>query len=219
VIAALVVILLLIAPELGEIGLPGGWALKRRVEQNEQDLQAQGQRQETLKAQLDLLQVQQIASAGAVAQARSGDVFVLAGSAREALNQLGPKQELLDSFAEKTGTAVQESAKEAAEPPTADRAVLEVELLRLVTQLETWVDAAETHRRSPSTPIVVGEIRFSSRQLEALVEWTAWFEQELRVVFATRNALVSGEPIIDRDLEATVKLARALSGFDLQETG
>ena len=144
--------------------------------------------------------------------------MLAAGSARDALDQLGSKQEHLDAFAESTGSAIQESAMEAAEPPTPDRAVLEAELLRLTNQLEEWVDAVETHRRSPSTPIVLGELRLSQPQLEALAEWTAWFDQELKVVFATRNALVSGEVASNDDLEAAVKLARALSGLELQDS-
>ena len=217
VISGMIFILLLLWPELSEIGLPGGLMLKRRVERQEDEVRAHALRQQALEDRLDALQVQQqVALAGAAAQAHShaGNVFVLAGAPQRALSELLEKQEQFEAIAESEGRSAFAIQRESSmrSPPT-ERAVLEAELIRLASQIEQWAIVAERYPSvGPVAAAMVGGVPLKASQLAALLEWREWFDNEIRIVRAMRNAIVESDQVGDDDLKAAVEIARTLTG-------
>lgn len=191
IVLPLLAVVLLLLPDLAEVGLPGGFTLKRTVEQQGAQLDAQAQRQDALERSVQLVQLTQRTSA----VARSGDtIFILPNDVQAALSGLGQKERRFEEDAE---YMVPESPRP---PPVVSRAraQLEAELLRLAAELERDIELAE----APS------EAEAADRS--SLLRWRTLFAEEMDVVRAVRNSVAHARPLRDEDLEAAAELARTL---------
>lgn len=235
-LAVVALALLLLAPDITEFGLPGGFSVKRRLQEQEAKSMRQETRQDALEQRVDLVQ-QQVQAQTAVAAVNntivvdsdrvrtSTDEKTAAFEASETAEGSEEPAERGEERERDDGVEEEQTQRRdlgdlsrawIAEPPNSERAQQEIELLQLWAQLERWVlvaDAWRANRRSKVgvwPPTVGWALGLEPSKLDDILRWRGIFAEELDFVRATRNSIAHRIPVSDHDLDNALLAARRL---------
>jgi hypothetical protein len=228
VIAIFLFVVLLLLPDLSEVGVPGLISLKRQVEQQETKLG-------NLEQELTLrTEVQQVAHQ---TQKMESTVNIQLADTKEALREFERKSGIVTNYEDDDGVV---------ELSTTRRAELKSQLIDNANALDklvrrgsslTELDKAKARehelysellkrkiQRSPGDSYFeltreIGESRERLRSLENqpdperdadLIEWVEKFAPEIAIIDAARDAVIKSDPITDNKLLEATKLAEGL---------
>jgi hypothetical protein len=228
VIAILLLVLLLLLPDLSEVGVPGLISLKGKVEQQEAKL---GNLEQELTFRTEVQQVAQ------QAQKVESTVNIQLADTKEALHEFERKSGIVTNYADDNG-AVKLSNTQRAElrSQLIDNANALDEVVRRGSSL-TELDKAKAReyekysgllkrkiQRRPDDSYfeltrAIGESRQRLNSLNGqadpekdayLTEWVEKFAPEIAIIDAARDAVIRSGPITDNKLLEAAKLAEGL---------
>jgi hypothetical protein len=200
-LSALLAVLLLVWPELSELGIPGFVSLKRRLSDNERRAHEQQERQDRLDQQLSIYQTRldNLAAATSSAHATIGDIYIGTDELRRARENLEEKERRF-----RTGTPP-EPTSHSMRASLPNEAVLASRLLR------AWEQLSESLQLRGVPPMKAeSDSRDGSLQAE-LSRLRSDFGPEIQIVRAARNAVAHARPLSQQELMDAVSLAEDLN--------
>lgn len=210
VLVGLTVLLALVWDQLSEMGIPGLFTLKRRIDQAEsmirithEETEKQARKQEQLETQMALtvMRFEQslLSTATASSNASIGDVYILNESSLSKMAEDLPEKA---SAGRRKNHPPNVTAPAEVSP---ERAILVSRLLSAWAQIQAWLEPpAAGIEGMELTPLEYEEATDRRHRFLAL------FREELQAVRAARNTAAHSRPISDEALEEALKIAHEL---------
>jgi len=220
----LLLIFLLLLPDLGEISLPGGIGLKRRIDVQQEQIRAQNERQQLLEQRFALVAESQ-AQASAVGNIVLGgyDAEQLAGLISNAVDQRIRLRELEEEPVNGEPAAPEEErAREKASIAEEIKRLTSLQILELERELvRRWrvlgplvrlADAAAAGPlRAVRSEVADRLASLSEREVARLITWRDAYATGIRAVDDARRAIVADpSALTQQELVRVTVLAREL---------
>jgi len=226
VLALLIVLLLLLLPDLAEITLPGGLVIKRRLDAQQSEIEAQQARQDLLEQRLTFMVQAQVSQASAF-----GNVVSLEGL-REMVDDVATTRVRLrelelasglsgvpDTMKAQEAVHEQEIAEEIGRLSQLELHELQREVVRrwrLIAPLVRLADSARLQLEGyPQPPDVAQRLEaIVDDDRSRLINWRDAYGESIRAVNEARRAIVSDPESVNAE---NLAIVAALSG-ELEES-
>lgn len=203
VVAVGLVLVLLLAPDMSEVGVLGV-SLKRRLEAAEQkatDSEAKADRLEN-QLQMQNLRVDTLSQNVAAAHATSNVYVVSSDEIKKVDSELPRKAEAFSR-----GEVLEPRVAEGP-PPSADEEKQDPFLVSRI--LENWEILAASLNLSPRSRGARGDLLRVKMTAEQIDQFRFLFEEEIQIVRAARNNVAHAMPIPNEDFQRTVDISEQL---------